>query len=507
MGLMVNLPKREPRRTLAVCEVISRVLIATNNVLSGSEGRDYILNLLNNLEVEVRTKWGIVKLPRDLNLIKSVGWDTRCVVKAFLKVLKPILLDVLSSLSNDYVGSLEEVRAASILLRSQPPTVYSYMALDGSDYSVTNEYLAKVLETLNDEFINELKEELNVEISRKLRIDELLDELNNYLSSLCTDLGVECYVDDYDRIADYHIIKFVIDGKAYMTDVEGSLNDVKELLKEVVDEFSKDLIRCPFCGREYVRVRLYDLGRCECGAKVVQEVDGLWVEGCNSLGIPVPQNFKDLWIDKYFNNVKYLGRGVDGSKAWIYKEPWEPNWEEISKGFFPHKPEVLKKASEVLKDLGFKYFNYVNTDWIPDYGKYVERGWGLIKHYGDKTLIIFTDMDEVMICLNIGITNTEGFEVIFDEGIEDEFMKYLSEVFRKYLGFKLVELPPPYTELGNLVVEVCLDVSVKEPQELVSIVEGVDERLSNYGDELTNEVVKLIHSLTTSHNLKPTDDA
>jgi hypothetical protein len=116
-------------------------------------------------------------------------------------------------------------------------------------------------------------------------------------------------------------------------------------------------------------------------------------------------------------------------------------------------------------------------------------------------------MDEAMICLNIGITNTEGFEVIFDEGIEDEFMKYLSEVFRKYLGFKLVELPPPYTELGNLVVEVCLDVSVKEPQELVSIVEGVDERLSNYGDELTNEVVKLIHSLTTSHNLKPTDDA
>jgi len=43
--------------------------------------------------------------------------------------------------------------------------------------------------------------------------------------------------------------------------------------------------------------------------RISPELEWIWEEGCKALGIPKPENWYALHPDKFFENVRYAGRG------------------------------------------------------------------------------------------------------------------------------------------------------------------------------------------------------
>jgi len=160
------------------------------------------------------------------------------------------------------------------------------------------------------------------------------EELSSEIRELCVDRGVECCVIEVVPVdKSNYIVEVWMEGFGTAI-LEGSGSYILEAVNEILDEIEKDVVVCPFCGHEAERRRL--LRFCVCGAEVVTEdskiaghffspaLEELWGEATLALGLSsTVHNLKRvLHVDKAFENVFYVGKGITSWRTWFLKRPW-----------------------------------------------------------------------------------------------------------------------------------------------------------------------------------------
>ncbi|MEG9194752.1 MAG: hypothetical protein V6S10_05460 [Candidatus Methanoglobus sp.] len=193
------------------------------------------------------------------------------------------------------------------------------------------------------DFISNASEETVREILRKVNRNlrkmedewEIAKQLEERLNKDAP-VGLETEIHSFTRFErNFWGIKVTVGVNTYLFWFEGTLEELAEVLLEERKKQEKDVVKCPFCGEAHLRAyAMKYLDRCSCGARIVHEtardtsgwspeLEMLWHEGCSTLGIPVPMEWRRVHIDKFFENVKYAGKGTTGWRMWFVKEPWQ----------------------------------------------------------------------------------------------------------------------------------------------------------------------------------------
>ena len=245
----------------------------------------------------------------------------------------------------DYVAdhvSIEEIADKSDLLNRLQATALATMTpgviiMDVFDVQdpLTIEKIIQFVEQAEPQQVQQLIKIINEKITQHQKEQYQGEELGLALQLEAEPLGIEVYIIEFVQYSpDYFGIKIQLGTNVYLFDFEGTIHDLKESLLDEIHAQAGDIIGCPFCNKEHLRSALSENPGCECGAIMITESmhDGtgwspelatLWRAGCSFLGISLPKKYKHQHIDKFFANVRYMGRGNTNWRTWVVREPWE----------------------------------------------------------------------------------------------------------------------------------------------------------------------------------------
>jgi hypothetical protein len=413
---MLTLPSRGEKRTRALERVAGQLLAALGADPNEVGAKKDVLTLLKARSAKVQTKWGFAEAPDFTGVLETEEWTVEGAIRWLREysaridrkrqrsrqVLEERVADYLSTIIDEDVKGVEHLIALLDRASSKSPTPEITYIED--DVTFTFKSVMRYFRQADAETINRIITSTNRNIEHKKREEEKRLELEEYLQDIGKAYGVEVYVDELaEHGHNLFGVKIYIDDSASILDFTCSFDELKKelggLVKEEAEAISNDYIVCPFCGVQERRnhVMKQDHATCSCGARIVhetvrdmegwsKELEELWGEGCSAVGLPVPERWRRLYIDNFFENVKYVGRGVTNWRMWFVRMPWTLKvGVDIAEEPLPSVPEALDAVGKTLvKQRGFKYFEWnpeASTpmhEYVKEWGIEKEESWGRI---------------------------------------------------------------------------------------------------------------------------------
>ncbi len=263
---------------------------------------------------------------------KSVEADRKSLIGKRKRMINTVV-DFITDLCPKEFNSREELLSAlKELEKSEFQVSYFGHSLDEK---VDLHDVIDFISNASEETVREILRKVNKNLRKMNEEWEIAKQLEERLNKDAP-VGLETEIHGFTRFErDFWGIKVTVGANTYLFWFEGTLDELAEVLLEERRKQEKDIVKCPFCGEPHLRAyAMKYLDRCSCGARIVREtmrdttgwsreLEMLWHEGCSTLGIPVPMEWREIHIDKFFENVKYVGKGTTNWRMWFVKEPWQ----------------------------------------------------------------------------------------------------------------------------------------------------------------------------------------
>jgi len=468
------LPSHGEKRIRALERVTGQLLAALGADPSEIGAKNDVLKLLKARSAKVQTKWGFAEVPGFTGVLEAEEWTVEGAMRWLREyserierkrqrrrqVLEEGVADYLSTIIDEDIKGVEHLVALLDRASSRSPT--PEITYVGDNVSLNFKSVMRYLREADAETVKRIIASANRNIEHKKREEEKRLELQEHLEGIGKTYGVDVAVDELAQHGrNLFSVKIYIGHSATILDFDCSFDELKKelggLVKEEAEAISNDHVVCPFCGvkerRDLMMER--DQAMCSCGARIVhetvtdaegwsKELEGLWREGCSALGLPVPERWRRLHIDDFFENVKYVGRGVTDWRMWFVKMPWAIKvGVDIAEEPLPSAPKALNAVGKTLaKQRGFRYFEW---EWeagmrmhehVKEWGVEKEEPWGRITVTYDEYFETFE------VGFKVGLFDAEYEKACedFDEGrIDDPYgalCEGLSDEIKRLTGLE-----------------------------------------------------------------------
>jgi len=274
---VLQLSKSQSKRKKGVAIAAARLLFHIDPNVDLNNKVEQIIDILNGKREPIATAYGWTSGEEVAKLILEEGLDTEEVKRRILyyrdrknltekknrTALKNALCDYMSNYcdkSKSYEGMIDQIQFF-------PKTEHKNLDLG---LTIDNESVMGFIETLTEEEKRSLLQNVNARIDKKTTDYDLGVELEKYLNDIGLKYGIDCTVDEFERVGkDYFGIKIFIGERGILGWFDGTLEELKAALVEELELEAMDKVTCPFCGRKIVRyVAMNKLKNCDCGARI-----------------------------------------------------------------------------------------------------------------------------------------------------------------------------------------------------------------------------------------------
>uniref|UniRef100_A0A7C2S444 Uncharacterized protein n=1 Tax=Archaeoglobus fulgidus TaxID=2234 RepID=A0A7C2S444_ARCFL len=265
------------------------------------------------------------------SLIRKLMRERKKLIKKRKRMIK-IAVNYITDFCSKELNSREEILS---VLKEIEKTGFDirYLLVESGEEICLHDIIDFV-SSASEETVKEILRKVNEKLRKMDEAWEIAMQLEKRLNKDAP-AGLETEIHSFSKLGrDLWGIKVTVGANTYLFWFEGTPDELAEVLLEERREQEKDIVKCPFCEESHLRAyAMKYLDRCSCGARIVcesarsggwsPELEMLWNEGCSTLGIPVPLEWQKIHIDKFFENVKYVGRGTTNWRMWFVKEPWQ----------------------------------------------------------------------------------------------------------------------------------------------------------------------------------------
>ncbi len=275
---MLNLSKNKNKRKKAIAIVTAQVLFHMDPEVDSHQEVKELASILENRTDPVGTAYGWTSGDEVAKLIIEEGLDTiefksrisrykgrrHLTEKKKNNNLKNNISDYLSKYcqkSKTYDGLIDQMQFF-------PDTTYKYFS-DGIELNKEN--VIDLMKTFTEEEKVSILNDVNDKIAKSDENYELGNELEKYLKDIGDKYGVDCYIDDFERVnKHYYLIKVFIGNHGILTDFNGTFLELRSALAKEIELEAGDKVTCPYCGRKIIRfVAMNVIKNCDCGARIV----------------------------------------------------------------------------------------------------------------------------------------------------------------------------------------------------------------------------------------------
>jgi len=274
---VLQLSKSKSKRKKGVAIATAQLLFHIDPNVGLNKEVEEIITILNGKRDLISTAYGWTTGEEVAKLISEEGLDTEEVKRRILhyrdrknlteKKNRTALKNALCDYMSNYCHKSESYEEMIGQIQSFPKTAHNNL---DSGLTIDNESVKGFIETLTEEEKRSLLRSVNRRIDVKTTDYARGTELEKYLNDIGLKYGIDCTVDEFERVGkDYFGIKIFIGDRGILDWFDGTIEELKAALVEELELEAKDKVTCPFCGRKIVRyVAMNKLKYCDCGAKI-----------------------------------------------------------------------------------------------------------------------------------------------------------------------------------------------------------------------------------------------
>ncbi len=275
---MLNISKYEKKRKKAIAIVTAQVLFHIDpNVDPNREVKEFAMIMKDQTD-SIVTAYGRTSGSEVAKLILEEGLDTVEFKSRILHYkgrrhlsekkknndLKNNVSDYLSNYcqkSKTYDGLIDQIQFF-------PDITHKYF---GSGIDIERESIINIMKTFTEQEKASILDDVNARIDKRDEDYKLGNELEKYLNDFGDKYGIDCYIDEFERVNKHcFLIKIYIGNRGILTSFNGTFLELRAALVKEIELEAGDKVTCPFCGRKIIRyVAMNVIKNCYCGAKIV----------------------------------------------------------------------------------------------------------------------------------------------------------------------------------------------------------------------------------------------